>query len=131
MKMAQTVTIYKNKLIIMAGHSDITKKLTNGIGNSQSLHIGDIAQFVSHLTVPRNLMGSEWAVGVNETLTKTLPYHEYYTVDEPQTHLKDVPSLRNLVIKTPDGTILKAGTDYNVVKAALKPVAILSISRIK
>ncbi|MFO1567289.1 SpaA isopeptide-forming pilin-related protein [Lactiplantibacillus plantarum] len=98
------------------GRPDITKKLTNGVGNSQSLHIGDVAQFVSHLTVPRNLMGSEWAVGGNETLTKALPYHEYYTVDEPQAHLKDVPSLRNLVIKTPDGTILKAGTDYNVIQ---------------
>ncbi len=45
-----------------------------------------------------------------------MPYHEFYTIDTPETHLKDVPSLRDLVIKAPDGTVLKEGTDYNVIQ---------------
>lgn len=98
------------------GRPDITKKLTNGIGSSQSLHIGDLAKFTSKVTVPRDLLGSAYAMGANETLTKNLPYHEFYTVDTPETHLKDVPSLRDLVIKTPDGTVLKEGTDYNIIQ---------------
>lgn len=98
------------------GRPDITKKLTNGIGSSQSLHIGDLAKFTSKVTVPRDLLGSAYAMGANETLTKNLPYHEFNTVDTPETHLKDVPSLRDLVIKTPDGTVLKAGTDYNIIQ---------------
>lgn len=98
------------------GRPDITKKLTNGIGSSQSLHIGDLAKFTSKVTVPRDLLGSAYAMGANETLTKNLPYHEFNTVDTPETHLKDVPSLRDLVIKTPDGTVLKEGTDYNIIQ---------------
>ena len=98
------------------GRPDITKKLTNGIGSSQSLHIGDLAKFTSKVTVPRDLLGSAYAMGANETLTKNLPYHEFYTVDTPETHLKDVPSLRDLVIKTPDGTVLKEGTDYSIIQ---------------
>lgn len=96
---------------------DITKKLTNGIGPNQSLHIGDLANFDSYLEVPRNLMGSEAAMGANESLTKHLPWHEFQTVDEPKTHLKDVDSLRNLVITTPgDKETLKEGTDYKLIK---------------
>lgn len=98
------------------GRPDITKKLTNGVGSTQSLHIGDLAKFTSKVTVPRDLMGSAYAMGADETLTKNLPYHEFYTVDEPQEHLKDVPSLRDLVIKTPDGQTLKEGTDYKIIQ---------------
>lgn len=98
------------------GRPEITKKLTNGVGSTQSLHRGDLAKFTSHVTVPRDLLGSAFAMGANETLTKNLPYHEFYTIDTPETHLKDVPSLRDLVIKTPDGTVLKEGTDYNVIQ---------------
>lgn len=98
------------------GRPDITKKLTNGIGSSQSLHIGDLAKFTSKVTVPRDLLGSAYAMGADETLTKNSTYHEFNTVDTPETHLKDVPSLRDLVIKTPDGTVLKEGTDYNIIQ---------------
>lgn len=96
---------------------DITKKLTNGIGNTQSLHVGDLANFDSYVELPRNLMGSESAMGSNESLTKHLPWHEYQVLDEPKANLKDVDSLRNLKIMTPgDKTTLKEGTDYKLIK---------------
>ncbi|WP_172584395.1 prealbumin-like fold domain-containing protein, partial [Ligilactobacillus agilis] len=36
------------------GTPTITKKLTNGVGSHQSLHIGDLANFESKVTVPQN-----------------------------------------------------------------------------
>lgn len=95
---------------------NITKALTNGIGSTGSLHTGDIAKFTSKLTVPRNVLGSAATVGATGKLTQSLPFHKLYAIDVPGTYLKDVPSLRNLTVKTPDGTTLTAGTDYKVIE---------------
>lgn len=100
------------------GRPDIEKKLTNGIGATQSLHIGDLANFTTPVVFPGNLLGSAVAMGANESLTKYLPYHELNTIDTPESYLKDVASLRNLKIQTTDGKTLdlKEGTDYKLIQ---------------
>ncbi len=98
------------------GTPTITKKLTNGVGSHQSLHIGDLANFESKVTVPQNIMGSNYQIDATGTKSKSEPYHVFYTRDEPQVHLKDVDSQRHLKITTQDGkTTLKEGTDYRVI----------------
>ena len=96
------------------GKPELDKHLTNGIGEHQSLHRGDHAHFRSHVNVPANLMGSNWQIDATGTKSKSEPYHMFFTRDEPQEHLKDVPGERHLVITTKDGKTLKEGTDYEV-----------------
>ncbi|MCZ3724189.1 SpaA isopeptide-forming pilin-related protein [Lactobacillus jensenii] len=102
--------------VIDYGTPDLTKKLTNGVGDSQSLHRGDLAHFKSSIEVPQNIMGSGWQIGTQNgnTEQRDLAYHVFYTRDVPQEHLKDVEAVRHLVIKTANGTTLKEGTDYEV-----------------
>lgn len=96
------------------GKPEITKKLTNGIGEHQSLHRGDHAHFQSKVNLPANLMGSNYQIDATGTKAKSDPYHVFFTRDEPQTHLKDVDNERHLTIKTHDGKTLEAGKDYDV-----------------
>ena len=96
------------------GNPTLSKMLTNGIGDHQSLHRGDFAHFNSKITVPQNIAGSAWQIDATGTKSKSEPYHSFFTRDEPRTHLKDVPSERHLVITTADGQTLKEGTDYQI-----------------
>ena len=111
--------IEPNKLqgsLVDYGTPNITKELTNGVGEHKSLHIGDLAHFKSKVNVPANIMGSDWKVDATGQEAKSLPYSVFYTRDIPQLHLKDVPAERHLVIKTSDNkTTLKEGTDYQVI----------------
>lgn len=96
------------------GKPPLDKHLTNGIGPHQSLHRGDFAHFQSHIGVPQNIMGSAWQVVAKGKEAKSEPYHSFFTRDEPQEHLKDVPSERHLTITTADGKKLQEGTDYQI-----------------
>lgn len=96
------------------GKPEITKKLTNGIGDHHSLHIGDLAHFNSKVNVPQNIMGSAYQIDATDTQAKSEPYHTFFTRDEPQAHLKDVESKRELVITTKDNQTLQENTDYEV-----------------
>lgn len=97
------------------GNPEITKKLTNGVGEHQSLHRGDHAHFVSKVTVPQNIAGSAWQIDATGTKAKSEPYHVFYTRDEPQEHLKDVEDERHLVITTADNKTLEEGKDYEII----------------
>ena len=90
------------------------KKLTNGVGEHQSLHSGDHAHFKSDVTVPQNIAGSAWKIDATGTEAKSEPYSVFYTRDEPQKYLKDVDGERNLKITTADGKTLEEGKDYEV-----------------
>lgn len=103
-----------NGSLVDYGKPQITKKLTNGIGPHQSLHRGDHAHFNSKVTLPANLMGSNWQIDATGTEAKSEPYHVFFTRDEPQAHLKDVEGERHLVITTKDGKQLEEGKDYEV-----------------
>ncbi|PAB56853.1 cell wall anchor protein [Lactobacillus johnsonii] len=94
------------------------KKLTNGIGPNQSLHRGDFAHFNSKTTVPQNVMGSAWQIDATGTNAMTEPYHTFFTRDEPEKNLKDVPAERHLVITTPDGKKLEEGKDYQILNGS-------------
>ena len=96
------------------GKPEITKKLTNGVGEHQSLHSGDHAHFKSDVTVPQNIAGSAWKIDATGTEAKSEPYSVFYTRDEPQKYLKDVDGERNLKITTADGKTLEEGKDYEV-----------------
>jgi len=96
------------------GKPEITKKLTNGVGEHQSLHSGDHAHFKSDVTVPQNIAGSAWKIDATGTEAKSEPYSVFYTRDEPQKYLKDVDGERNLKIATADGKTLEEGKDYEV-----------------
>lgn len=96
------------------GKPEITKKLTNGVGEHQSLHRGDHAHFKSDVTVPQNIAGSAWKIDATGTEAKSEPYSVFYTRDEPQKYLKDVDGERNLKITTSDGKTLEEGKDYEV-----------------
>lgn len=102
------------------GKPGVLKKLTNGVGKSQSLHRGDHANFDSKVTVPQNIMGSDWQMEVDGTEAKSAPYHVFYTRDEPQANLKDVVGERHLKITTPDGKKLEEGKDYQVLNGKNK-----------
>ncbi len=110
--------IEPNKLqgsIVDYGGTNITKDLTNGVGDHHSLHVGDLAHFQSKVDIPANIMGSNWQIVANGEEAKSEPYHVFFTRDEPQKHLKDVEKERHLTIKTSDNkTTLKEGTDYQV-----------------
>ena len=55
------------------GKPEITKKLTNGVGEHQSLHSGDHAHFKSDVTVPQNIAGSAWKIDATGTEAKSEP----------------------------------------------------------
>lgn len=100
--------------LVNYGNPPLDKKLTNGVGEHQSLHRGDLAHFNSKIGVPQNIMGSAWQIDATGTKAKSEPYHSFFTRDEPRTHLKDVPAERHLVITTSDGKKLEENKDYQV-----------------
>lgn len=104
--------------LVNYGPTNEEKKLTNGIGPNQSLHRGDFAHFNSKTVIPQNIMGSAWQIDATGTNAMTEPYHTFFTRDEPEKNLKDVPAERHLVITTPDGKKLEEGKDYQILNGS-------------
>ncbi len=63
-------------------------------------------------------MGSAWQIDATGTNAMTEPYHTFFTRDEPEKNLKDVPAERHLVITTPDGKKLEEGKDYQILNGS-------------